>query len=162
SPRAGKSVPHQVAGAGKQPRRQLLELRLHLHCGVLVHPAARLNVDLFSGSQSHLKNISIAVHPHNTVALKRAKMIDEESGAAQQHIRYALDARERIVDAPRCGEELMLSHVESFTAAQVNGEDMPRAVAAKSDLPGTACLRQKYGHSSQYTLESALQGPHAN
>src|SRR5579872_3373966 len=160
--RPGKPVPYQTSRAGKQSRRQLLELRFHLHRSVLVNPSTRLDVNLLSGAKRNFKDIPVPVHPHNSIALHRPEMIDKEPRASQQHVRHALHARKRVVHAACGRKELMLAHVEPLAAVQMHGEDMPRAIAAEPDLPWTAGLCQKDGHSRQHALQRALQRPDAN
>src|SRR5579872_3723396 len=160
--RPGKPVPYQTSRAGKQSRRQLLELRFHLHRSVLVNPSTRLDVNLLSGAKRNFKDIPVPVHPHKSIALHRPEMIDKEPRASQQHVRHALHARKRVVHAACGRKELMLAHVEPLAAVQMHSEDMPRAIAAEPDLPWTAGLRQKNGHSRQHALQRALQRPDAN
>lgn len=86
--RGGEAIPYQLAGAREQSRRDLLELRFHLNRGVLVHPTARLDVDLLFGPERDFKDVAVTVHPYDTVAFECMEMIDEESCAAEQHVGY--------------------------------------------------------------------------
>lgn len=83
SSRPGKAIPEQLPAAEK-PGRYALKNRFHFHGRVFVKPAARLDVDLLTGLQRHLKHIAKTMKPHDAFVTARRKGIYEKSGAAKK------------------------------------------------------------------------------
>ena len=158
SSRTGKAVTHDLRGAGKQPGREFLKLRFHPDRTVFVDPAAGLNINLFAGSQRHLENVPVSVHPHNAFVALHGKMVNEKPSPAHQHIGNAFYPREGVFDAAGGGEKLVFPHLDSFAAVQMDSENVSRAIAAESDLPRTAGFGHQDGHSRHHAPETAFQG----
>jgi len=92
SSRAGEAVAHDLRGAGEQAGGEFLELGFHLHRAVFVDPAAGLDVNLFAGSQCHVENVAVSVHPHDPFARLRDEMVDEKPRPTHQHWKRPLPA----------------------------------------------------------------------
>src|SRR5437868_3684974 len=96
------------------------------------------------------------MQPEDAVAFRAVELINEEARAAKEHVGYASDPLEGVIDVAGGGEELMLAHVYLFAAAHVDREDMPDAVAAEGDLARPRCLRDEDLHPRHHPLECAL------
>src|SRR3984957_18454320 len=150
---AGETVPEDVASAGEEAGREALELGLHLDRVVLVNPAARLDVQLLSRGQFHGEHVAVAVEPDDPLALGRGERVDEESAAAEEHVRHTLDAVKRVFDRRGRGQELVLTDADRHAGLEVQGHDLSGPVAAEGDVARAAGL----GHEDRETGEDAGQ-----
>src|ERR1700690_77909 len=132
---AGEAVGDE-AHAAEEAGAEALHIGRHLDRGVLVEPAAGLDVDGFAGGQVLLEHVAIAVQPEDPLAATGGEPVDEEPGAPEQHGPDALHPLEAVVDTLGGGEELVLSDVDLMARAEMEGEDVARPVARQGNLPG--------------------------
>ena len=76
------------------------------------------------------------MQPEDAFACVAAELVDEEAGAAKQHVGDALDALKGVVDVAGGGEELVLAHVNLLAGAQVDGTMWPAPSRLKAICPG--------------------------
>ena len=72
-----KPIPEDLSAATKETRGESLKNRLHLNCAVLINPAARFDVDLFSCRQGDFKHVSIFVQPKNSLGFGTRERIND-------------------------------------------------------------------------------------
>ena len=107
--------------------------RLELDAGVLVEPAAGLDVDLLAGAELDLEDVALAADPDDRVAVGRGEGVDEQARAAEQHVAHALDALEAVVEVVGRGEEVVLADVQRLPAREVQRDALARPVAREGD-----------------------------
>ena len=85
------------------------------------------------------------------------ELVDEEAGAAEQHVGDALHALEGVVDVVGGGEELVLAHVElAGPAFRWIGTMWPAPSRLKAIMPGPAGLGDEDLHARHHPLERPL------
>src|SRR5690348_12138469 len=134
APGPGETVEDEVAAAAEDAGAQPVHLLLHRDLTVAVDPTAGLDVDRLAGLEHLVEHVPVAVQPHDALAALGLEAIDEEAGAAEEHVRDAFHAIERVVDVRRGREELMLAHEERLSGQQMQRKDVPRVVAGERDL----------------------------
>src|SRR5580698_1899627 len=123
--RPGEAVDHQVEAGPEDAGGDAVDDGVHPHRGLLVEPAARLDVDGLARRQRLLEHVAVAVQPQDAVAAVAVEFVDEEAGAAEQHVGDALEAGERVVDRVGGGEKLVLAHLQLAALRQVIGTMWP-------------------------------------
>ena len=81
SPRPCKTVPYQLAGAGKKPGAQALKLRIHANGTLLVDPASGLDINLLALLQCNFENVAVAVDPDNPIVGVCGELVNEKAGS---------------------------------------------------------------------------------
>src|SRR5277367_2920341 len=102
------------------------------------------------------------MQPEDAVAAMGDESIDEEAGAAHEHVGDAFDAREGVVELIGGGEKLMLADVEAVSLGKMNGEEMAGAVAAERDAAWAVGFGHEDGHAGENALESAGESFYAD
>src|SRR6202035_43640 len=130
---------------------------LELDAGVLVEPAAGLDVDLLAGAQLNLEHVALAADPDDGVAAGRGEGVDEQARAPEQHVAHALDALEAVLEVVGGGQEVMLADVERLSAREVQRDALARPVTREGDPPRTQRLGNEEVESRDLALDAAGQ-----
>ena len=84
------------------------------------------------------------------------ELVDEEAGAAEQHVGDALHALEGVVDVAGGGEELVLAHMQLLARGRWIGTMWPAPSRLKAIMPGPRGLGHEDLHARDHPLERAL------
>src|ERR1035437_10249670 len=88
--RAGEAIEYEVAGTAQDAHAQPDDLDLHPDLRVLVDPAARLDIELLARPEDLFEDVAVAVEPQRAASLAAGEGVDEEPGAAEEHVCDAL------------------------------------------------------------------------
>jgi len=151
---AGETIDDQVHAA-EQAAGQAVDVCFHAYRGVLVQPAARLDVDRLAGSEFLFEHVAVAVQPQDAVAGVAVEFVDEEARAAEQHVGHALHPLEAVVDGAGGGQELVFTYVQLAALLHVHRQNVARTVAAEGDHAVATGFGHKHLHAGHHAFQRA-------